>query len=193
MMKKYTIIFWLCMLTVCSYRKTDFASVKRHEWRCTKKPNAHSTKSSIFVQRTSQDNIPFIENQMRTNNVDSVKCCFCKKCKGLRGLKSISNHAESSIGINEEMVSANDTETKGIINDNLDDFIVENLMELKPRIKLPKTETGWKEADMYFRSILHAGDINISNLIIFVKNITLFADILGKNLEQLIKSNYKMN
>ena len=75
------------MLTVCSYCKTDFASVKRHEWRCTKKPNAHSTKSSIFVQRTSQDNIPFIENQMRTNNVDSVKGCCGKKCKGLRGLK----------------------------------------------------------------------------------------------------------
>ena len=51
------------------------------------------------------------------------------------------------------MVSTNDTETKGIINDNLDDFIVENLMELKPGIKLPKTETGWKEADMYFRSM----------------------------------------
>ena len=32
-------------------------------------------------------------------------------------------------------------------------------MELKPGIKLPKAETGWKEADMYFRSVLHAGDV----------------------------------
>ena len=35
----------------------------------------HSSKLSMFAQRTSQDNIPIIENQMRTNNVDSVKCC----------------------------------------------------------------------------------------------------------------------
>ena len=61
------------------------------------------------------------------------------------------------------MFSTNDTETDEII-DNIDDFIPENLPELKPGIKLPKTETGWKEADTYFRSVLHAGDINISNL-----------------------------
>ena len=87
------------------------------------------------------------------------------------------------------MVSTNDTESDEIINDNLDDFIPENLSELKPGIKLPKTETRWKEADTYFRSVLHAGDINISNLNISVKNITLFTNILRKTLEQLIKSN----
>ena len=76
------------MLTVCSYCNIDFPSVKRYEWRCKKKPNAHSTKSSMFAQRTSQDNITIIENQMRTNNVDSVKCYCGKKCTGLTGLKS---------------------------------------------------------------------------------------------------------
>ena len=38
---------------------------------------------------------------MRTNNVDSVKCCCGKKCKGLKGLKS---HQQSR-RLNEEMVS----------------------------------------------------------------------------------------
>ena len=71
------------MLTVCSYRNTDFPSVKSHEWRCKEKPSAHSTKSSMFAQLTSQDNIPIIENQTKANNVDSVKCCG-KKCKGLK-------------------------------------------------------------------------------------------------------------
>ena len=60
------------MLTICSYCNTDFLSVKRYEWRCKKKRNVYSTKLSMFAQRTSQDNIPIIENQMRTNNVDSV-------------------------------------------------------------------------------------------------------------------------
>ena len=67
------------MLTVYSYCNTDFPSDKRHEWRCKRKPNAQSTKSSMFAQSTSQGNIPIIENQMRINNVDSVKCCCGKK------------------------------------------------------------------------------------------------------------------
>ena len=33
----------------------------------------------MFAQSTSQGNIPIIENQMRINNVDSVKCCCGKK------------------------------------------------------------------------------------------------------------------
>ena len=73
-------------------------------------------------------------------------------------------------GLNEGMVSTNDTKTDEIIDDNLDDVIAENLTKLKSGTKLPKTETGWKEADMYFRSVLHAGGINIINLNISVKN-----------------------
>ena len=69
------------MLTACSYCNTDFPSVKRNEWGYKKKPNGHSTKSSMFAQCTSQDNIPTIENQMRTNNVDSAKCCYGKNVK----------------------------------------------------------------------------------------------------------------
>ena len=80
------------------------------------------------------------------------------------------------------MVSTNDTKTDEIINDNLDDFIAENLLELKSGIKLPKTETGWKEADMYFRSVLHAGDTNISNLNTSVKNINnIIYEYFAKN------------
>ena len=114
----------------------------------------------MFAQSTSQDNIPIIENQTRTNNVDSVKCCCGKNCKGLRGLKSHQRSYRVIKDLNEEMVCTNDTETDEIMNDNIDDFIAENLPELKPGIKLPKTETGWKVADTYFRSVLHAGDVN---------------------------------
>ena len=197
MTKKYAIIFWFCMLTVCSYCNTDFLSVKRHEWRCKEKPNAHSTKSSMFAERTSQDNIPFIENQTRANNVDNVKCCCSKKCKGL---KSHQRSCRVIKGLNEEMVSTNDTETDEIINDNKDDFIAENLPELKPGIKLPKTETGSKEADTYFRSVLHAGDINISNPNTPVKNMNSiiyeyfvknFGAIDKKQLEHELNEKYK--
>ena len=90
--------------------------------------------------------------------------------------------------------------TGEIINDNIDDFIAENLPELKPGIKLSKTETGWKEADTYFRSVLHARDINISNLNTSVKNMNniiyeCFAKNFGtidqKQLEHELNEKYK--
>ena len=71
---------------------------------------------------------------------------------------------------------------------------------MKPGIKLPKIETGWKEADTYFRSALHAGDINISNLSISVKNMNniiyeYFAKNFGtidkKQLEDKLNDKYK--
>ena len=133
-------------------------------------------------------------------SVDSVKFCCGKKCKGLRSLKSHQRSCQVIKGLDEEMVSTNDTETDEIINDNLDDFIAENLPELKLGIKLPKTETGSKEADTYFRSVLHAGDINISNLNISVKNMNniiyvYFAKNFGtidkKQLEDELNEKYK--
>ena len=80
------------------------------------------------------------------------------------------------------MVYSNDTETGEIINDNIDDFIA--------GIKLPKTETGW----------IRAGDINISNLNISVKNMNniideCFAKNFGtidqKQLEHELNEKYK--
>ena len=71
---------------------------------------------------------------------------------------------------------------------------------MKPGIKLPKTETDWKEADTYFKNVLHAGDIiSISNNIsvkkmdsviyeYFVKN---FRTIDKKQLEDKLNEKYK--
>ena len=118
----------------------------------------------------------------------------------LRGLKPHKRSCRVIKGLNKDVVSTSDTETDEIINNNLDDFIAENLPELKPVIKLPKTETGWKEADTYLRSVLHAGDINISNLNISVKNmnniiyeyfVKNFGTIEKKELEDELNKKYK--
>ena len=71
---------------------------------------------------------------------------------------------------------------------------------MKPGIKLSKTETGWKEVDTYFRSVLHAGDINTSNHNTSVKNMNniiykYFAKNFGtidkKQLEDELNEKYK--
>ena len=71
---------------------------------------------------------------------------------------------------------------------------------MKPGIKLPKTETGWKEVDTHFRNVLYAGDINTSNLNNSVKNMNniiykYFAKNFGtidkKQLEDELNEKYK--
>ena len=71
---------------------------------------------------------------------------------------------------------------------------------MKPGIKLSKTETGWKEVDTHFRSVLHAGDINTSNHNTSVKNMNniiyeYFAKNFGtidkKQLEDELNEKYK--
>ena len=46
----------------------------------------------------------------------------------------------------------------------MDDLPCNESPKMKPGITLPKTDAQWKEADMFFRSELHTGDINDCNL-----------------------------
>ena len=63
------------------------------------------------------------------------------------------------------MVSPNDDpEQNKIINEIKYDLPCNEYSELKPGIKLPKTDTQWKEADIIFRSVLHTRDIKDYNL-----------------------------
>ena len=51
----------------------------------------------------------------------------------------------------------------------MDDLPCNESPELKPGIKLPKTDVQWKKADMFFRSELRTGDINDQNLMRLLK------------------------
>ena len=63
------------------------------------------------------------------------------------------------------MVSTNDDpEQNKIINEINYDLPCNEYSELKPGIKLPKTDTQQKEADTIFRSELHTGYIKNYNL-----------------------------
>ena len=52
----------------------------------------------------------------------------------------------------------NNPEHNEIINEIMDDLPCKESPKLKPCIKLPKTSTQWKEADMFLRSELHRRD-----------------------------------
>ena len=111
-------------------------------------------------------------------------------CKSLRGLKSHQRSCQVIKGLNEEMVSTSNTETDEIINDNLDDFIAENLMELNQVLDLLKQKQVWKK-QICISGLYYMQEMKILVTSIFPLKIRIaFTDILQKPLEQLIKSNY---
>ena len=67
-------------------------------------------------------------------------------------------------------------------------------LELKPDIKLTKSDTEWKETDMIFRSESDTGDINDYNLMETVERMNYFAESYGivknKNDDKGLHDNY---
>ena len=123
-----------------------------------------------MIANDSQDGnntvFPIINlNNRKSSNVDNVKCCYGKQCKVLRGLQPHQKSCKVIEGLNSEMVfTNNDPEQIKIINKIMDDLSCNESPELKPGIKLSKTDTQWKDADMFFRSELHTEDINVYSL-----------------------------
>ena len=105
-------------------------------------------------------------------------------------MKSHQQSCQVIKGLNEEMVSTSNTETDEIINDNLDDFIAENLMELNQVLDLLKQKQVWKK-QICISGLYYMQEMKILVTSIFPLKIRIaFTDILQKPLEQLIKSNY---
>ena len=105
-------------------------------------------------------------------------------------MKSHQRSCQVIKGLNEEMVSTSNTETDEIINDNLDDFIAENLMELNQVLDLLKQKQVWKK-QICISGLYYMQEMKILVTSIFPLKIRIaFTDILQKPLEQLIKSNY---
>ena len=82
----------------------------------------------------------------------------------------------------------------------MDDLPFNESPELKPSIKLPKTDTQWKEANMFFRSELHTGDINdynltktveIMNSVIYIQFAETYRTVKNKNDYKGIHGKYK--
>ena len=57
--------------------------------------------------------------------------------------------------LNSEMVSTNDDPEQNEIINEMEDLPCQESPELKPGIKLPKTDTQWKEADVFQKRITY--------------------------------------
>ena len=156
----------LAVFVVCSFCDKDFKSLGRHQWRC---------KHRVSGQHRASVNTPLLQPDL--NNADStcntgIVKCFCGKvCKGIRGLKTHQRRCRAIVGLhgnlyeeleedvasNEDIVEQQPTEPGGV--------------EIKPGIRLPKSDNEWQTANEYFRAHLGGVEIDSQNIESVVENL----------------------
>ena len=142
---KIVLVLVLSMI-VCSFCGNDFKSVNRHVWRCQARMEEVNPDKGDEAEELS-------------NISGELKCICGKVCKGLRGLRGHQRSCRSIKPMSDE-ISVEDTiqDRSGNVACN-STFLDEN-PNIKPGIKLPKTNEEWELANTYFKSQLNLIDIN---------------------------------
>ena len=192
-MKQISILGLFAVLVVCTFCGLDFKSLGRHQWRCKAKlGNKDRDSSTTANERNSgildseQGNLFDGASEVLTtqvSNTSGVKCACGKHCKGLRGLKMHQRSCRFIAGLNEEIATMDDERSEeGEID--IGESMPPEHPELKPGIKLPKSDSEWANSDLFFGAELAMdcmNDFNINDVIYDMSNkvYNYFADNFG--------------
>ena len=148
----------------CQYCNNDFVSVKRHEWRCKSRCTAIATvlHSAHAVASNQPVSASLLPDQSTTDAggppVDDTTCVCGRKCAGRRGLRA---HERSCPVLKSLMKSSTDQATQPSAAAahppaQADDDITTSprpppTFQVKPGLKLPKTNDQWTEANLFFK------------------------------------------
>ena len=85
----------------------------------------------------------------------SVKCCCRKICKGIRVLKMHQRACRVVKDLTEETFEFVEENLTGSYNndnynEDLDNNITNSIPDVKPEVKLPKSDDQWKDANLFF-------------------------------------------
>lgn len=176
------ILYLLTVLAICNFCKQDFASVKRHQWRCKSKIPTMEADENVNTSRNSHAiNINNISDNH--SNCEHIKCACGKHCKGLRGLKS---HQRSCRTVKIISKQQNITHSS---NDSFDNYLdpypdddLPELLEAKPGVNLPKSTEEWDIANAFFHANLPTDKIAMGNI-----------DGLAKHFSSVVYNYFKEN
>ena len=203
-MKFRVVLGWFVFFAICGFCHKDFKSLGRHQWRCRKKLNdqqedtrqrTYSSDSSSIQLDHGNNEIEEANERLLSSNSE-ISCVCGKVCKGNRELKSHQLAYRTIRGLNQELTNALCSHD----HDNEDEITTDNLVQLddqvrtKPGIKLPKTDSGWEFANLFFKSELSTSDINRDNLneTIASMNSTIY-NYFAENYGTVEKDNKKDN
>ena len=125
----------------------------------------YSNNSSPIQLDYGNNEIEEANKRLLSSNSE-ISCVCGKVCKGNRGLKSHQRTCRTIRGLNQELTNAlrshNDDNEEEITTDNL--VQLDDQVRTKPGIKLPKADSGWELANLFFKCVLSSSDINRDNL-----------------------------
>ena len=136
-------LFWtLTLFIVCSFCGKDFQSLGRHSWRCKKKcstPDEVSDPGQVCQQ-------------------NMVKCSCGKECKGVKGLKMHQRCCRVIERMGEDQRSEFDILNNDVSGEsnNEHDIDVNKLpnVQIKPGMKLPRSQDEGTAANEFFKTVL---------------------------------------
>ena len=157
-----SVLFLFAVMVICSFCGDNFKSLGRHSWRCKKKMNFNTGDNLNGNQQSQQQSHSQVlldsgntNTSLSPSNCHSVKCCCGKICKGIRGLKMHHRTCRVVKDLTDEtfeFVKENLTGSynNDIYNEDLDNNITNSIPDVKPGVKLPKSDDQWKDANLFF-------------------------------------------
>ena len=118
-----------------------------------------SARSSQLSEQGSLLDGASEEVKIRVSNTSGVKCACGKHCNGLRELKIHQQTCRFITGLSEEIDAMKDEryEARKV---HITEFIPNEDPQLKPGIKLPKSDSEWATFEIFFRLELPLDNMN---------------------------------
>jgi len=103
------------------------------------------------------------------SNCHSVKCCCGKMCKGIRGLKMHQRTCRVVKDLTEETFEFVEENLTGSYNndnynEDMDSSITNSIPDVKPGVKLPKSDDQWNAANLFFMVSLPISGLHSSSI-----------------------------
>ena len=146
-MFRCTLLTFLSIFVVCATCGKDFVSLGRHTWRSWKRVDNNGIGPNGAI------NMPLIDNGIEPPANSQVKCCCGRICKGIKGLKLHQRSCRLITGFDKEELFEEVADNFPDTNTG-QDTLPEEIIDLKPGVRLQKTDEQWQLANQFFHSVL---------------------------------------
>ena len=175
-MLRRSVLFHFTVMVICSCSGDDFKSLGRHSWRCKKKLNVSNVDNFNGNEQSQQQSHSRVlldsgntNTLLSPSNCHCVKCCCGKICKGIRGRKMHQRTCRVVKDLTEETFEfVEENLTVSYNNDNyneyMDNSITKSIPDVKPGVKLPKSDDQWNAANLFFMISLPISGLHWSSI-----------------------------
>ena len=138
-------LFWiLAYFFVCSFCGKECQSLGRPSWCCKERLGNNVNGPN------GASNFPLVESSMESNSRSQVTCYCGKVFENTRGLKLHQRSCRIAKDFDDSELFEEIFEDSNYDEYPNNDILLTDFFQLKPGLRLPKTEDQWKLANLYF-------------------------------------------